>query len=283
MISGTLTTGMSVQNTSTDTKESISSMIYGSARNRPRHQGWPRRYRGDSQIENTKTGNTLVAAGSTVRMPDLDLPQPVMFMAVEAKTQADEDKLSTAIHRLLDSDPTLHYEKQIETKQALLKGLGDVHLDVAVALMKSQTNVNVTLSTGALPESITAQAKATTATKQVGWRRTVRRGLPAFSPQRGRGGRVVRQDCGWLDPGTFIPLLRALRSKLAGAVAGYLVQNVNVEVYDGSYHPVDSKEIAFKIAGMRAFRERHDQGQARAEPIMRLKITIPGPLWVRSG
>ena len=105
VISGTLTTGTSVQNTSTDTKESISSMIYVVGKKQtPVTKAGPGDTVAIPKLKNTKTGNTLVAAGSTVRMPDLDLPQPVMFMAVEAKTQADEDKLSTAIH-VADSDP----------------------------------------------------------------------------------------------------------------------------------------------------------------------------------
>jgi elongation factor G len=235
------------------------------------------------KFKNTKTGNTLAAAGSTVRLPDIDLPQPVMFMAVEAKTQADEDKLSTAIHRLLDSDPTLHYEKQPETKQALLKGLGDVHLDVAVALMKSQTNVNVTLSTPKVPyrESITAAGEGHYRhKKQSGGAGQFGEVYLRIFPRREdeEGEWFVDKTVGGSIPGNFIPaVLKGVEEgKLAGAVAGYPVQNVNVEVYDGSYHPVDSKEIAFKIAGMRAFRDAMTKAKpVLLEPIMRLKITIP--------
>ena len=284
VISGTLTTGMSVQNTSTDTKESISSMIYVVGKKQtPVTKAVPGDIVAIPKFKNTKTGNTLAAAGSTVRLPDIDLPQPVMFMAVEAKTQADEDKLSTAIHRLLDSDPTLHYEKQPETKQALLKGLGDVHLDVAVALMKSQTNVNVTLSTPKVPyrESITAAGEGHYRhKKQSGGAGQFGEVYLRIFPRREdeEGEWFVDKTVGGSIPGNFIPaVLKGVEEgKLAGAVAGYPVQNVNVEVYDGSYHPVDSKEIAFKIAGMRAFRDAMTKAKpVLLEPIMRLKITIP--------
>jgi elongation factor G len=284
VISGTLATGMSVQNTSTDTKESISAMLYVVGKKQtPVAKAGPGDIVAIPKFKNTKTGNTLAAVGSTVRMPDLDLPPPVMFMALEAKTQADEDKLSTAIHRLLDSDPTLHYEKQAETKQVLLKGLGDVHLDVAVALMKAQTNVSVTLSPPKVPyrESITAKGeghyrhkKQSGGAGQFG--EVYLRVFPRREDEEGEW--FVDKTVGGSIPGNFIPaVLKGVEEgKLAGSVAGYPVQNVNVEVYDGSYHPVDSKEIAFKIAGMRAFRDAMSKAKpVLLEPIMRLKITIP--------
>ena len=284
ILSGTLTTGTALQNTSTDTKESVSAMFHVIGKKQmPVAKAGPGDIVAIPKLKNTKTGNTLAALGSTVRLPEVELPPPVMFMALEAKTQADEDKLSTAIHRLLDSDPTLHYEKQAETKQVLLKGLGDVHLDVAVALMKSQTNVGVTLSTPKVPyrESITAKGeghyrhkKQSGGAGQFG--EVYLRVFPRREDEEGEW--FVDKTVGGAIPGNFIPaILKGVEEgKLAGALAGYPVQNINVEVYDGSYHPVDSKEIAFKISGMRALRDGMSKAKpVLLEPIMRLKITIP--------
>ena len=284
IISGTLTTGTAIQNTSTDTKESVSAMMHVIGKKQtPVAKAGPGDIVAIPKLKNTKTGNTLVAVGSSVRMPDMDLPPPVMFMALEAKTQADEDKLSTAIHRLLDGDPTLHYEKQVETKQVLLKGLGDVHLDVAVALMKSQTNVNVTLSTPKVPyrESITAKGEGHYRhKKQSGGAGQFGEVYLRVFPRRDdeEGEWFVDKTVGGAIPNNFIPaVLKGVEEgKLAGSLAGYPVQNINVEVYDGSYHPVDSKEIAFKISGMRALRDGMSKAKpVLLEPIMRLKITIP--------
>jgi elongation factor G len=284
ILSGTLATGMSVQNTATDTKESVSTMLHVVGKKQtPVTRAGPGEIVAIPKLKNTKTGNTLAAQGSTLRLPEIELPPPVMFMAIEAKTQADEDKLSTAIHRLLDSDPTLHYEKQAETKQVLLKGLGDVHLDVAVALMKAQTHVSVSLSVPKVPyrESITAKGeghyrhkKQSGGAGQFG--EVYLRVFPRREDEEGEW--FVDKTVGGSIPGNFIPaVLKGVEEgKLAGSVAGYPVQNINVEVYDGSYHPVDSKEIAFKIAGMRALRDAMSKAKpVLLEPIMRLRITIP--------
>jgi elongation factor G len=284
VVSGTLTAGMTVQNTSTDTKEAVSALLYVIGKKQtPAAKVGPGDIVAIPKLKNTKTGNTLAAAGSSVRLPEIELPTPVMSMALEAKTQADEDKLSTAIHRLLDSDPTLHYEKQAETKQVLLKGLGDVHLDVAVALMKAQTNVSVTLSMPKVPyrESITSKGEGHYRhKKQSGGAGQFGEVYLRVFPRRDdeEGEWFVDKTVGGSIPNNFIPaVLKGVEEgKLAGSVAGFPVQNINVEVYDGSYHPVDSKEIAFKISGMRALRDGMSKAKpVLLEPIMRLKITIP--------
>ncbi|MDD2456343.1 MAG: elongation factor G, partial [Kiritimatiellae bacterium] len=218
----------------------------------------------------------------SVLLPEMAFPPPVMFMALAAKTQADEDKLSTAIHRLLDSDPTLQYEKQVETKQVVLKGLGDVHIDVAVSLMRSQSNVNVDLSTPKVPyrETVTALGEGHYRhKKQSGGRGQFGEVYLRVEPLAdGEDEWFLNEIVGGAIPGNFIPAVHkgVVEGMQAGSVAGYPVQNIKVHIYDGSYHDVDSSEIAFKIAGSRALRE----GMAKAkpvllEPIMSLKITIP--------
>ena len=284
VISGTLTTGMSVQNTSTDTKETVSAMLYVIGKKQtPVAKAMPGDIVAIPKFKNTKTGNTLTAIGSATKLPDIEFPPPVMYMAITAKTQADDDKLSTAIHRLLDGDPTLHYEKQVETKQIILKGLGDVHIDVAVCLMKSQTNVSVDLSIPKVPyrETVTALGDGHYRhKKQSGGRGQFGEVyLRVFPRREGETGEwFVDKTVGGSIPGNFMPaVLKGVNEgMLAGSVAGFPVQGINVEVYDGSYHDVDSSEIAFKIAGSRALREGMSKAKpVLLEPVMRLKITIP--------
>jgi elongation factor G len=284
ILSGTLTPGMSVQNNSNDGKETISAIIQVIGKKQiPVTKAGPGDIVALPKLKNTKTGNTLAAVGNTTKLPDIPFPPPVMYMAITAKTQADDDKLSTAIHRLLDGDPTLHYEKQVETKQIILKGLGDVHIDVAVSLMKSQSNVSVDLSVPKVPyrETVTALGDGHYRhKKQSGGRGQFGEVYLHVSPRRPNetGEWFIDKTVGGSIPGNFMPAVHkgVIEGMLAGSVAGYPVQNIKVEVYDGAYHDVDSSEIAFKIAGSRALRE----GMAKAkpvllEPIMRLKITIP--------
>jgi len=284
VISGTLTPGMSVLNTTTDTKETVSAMLQVIGKKQtPVAKAGPGDIVAVPKLKNTKTGNTLAAVGSTTKLPEIVFPQPVMYMAVAAKTQADDDKLSNAIHKLLDSDPTLHFEKQVETKQIILKGLGDVHIDVAVSLMKSQSNVSVDLSTPKVPyrETVTALGDGHYRhKKQSGGRgqfgEVYLRVMPR-SPDE-EGDWFVDKTVGGSIPGNFMPAAHkgVVEGMLAGAVAGYPVQNIKVEIYDGSYHDVDSSEIAFKIAGSRALREGMSKARpVLLEPIMRLRITIP--------
>ena len=284
VVSGTLTSGMAVMNNSTDNKETISAMLQIIGKKQtPVAKAEPGDIVALPKLKTTKTGNTLAAIGCSTKLSSIAFPQPVTFMAVAPKTQADEDKLSTGIHRLLDADPTLHFEKQTETKEVILKGLGDVHIDVAVALMRSQSNVNVNLSTPKVPyrETITAKGeghyrhkKQSGGAGQFG--EVYLRIFPRRSDEEGEW--FADKTVGGSIPGNFIPaVLKGVEEgKLAGSVAGYPVQDINVEVYDGSYHDVDSKEIAFKIAGRGALRDAMAKAKpVLLEPIMRLKITIP--------
>ncbi len=284
VLSGTLTPGMTVQNNTTDTKETVSAMLQVIGKKQtPVPKAGPGDIVALPKLKGTKTGHTLAAVGNATKLPDIEFPQPVMYMALAAKTQADDDKLSTAIHRLLDADPTLHYEKQVETKQIILKGLGDVHLDVAASLMKSQSNVSVDLSTPKVPyrETVTAPGDGHYRhKKQSGGRGQFGEVYLRVSPRSPdeTGDWFIDKTVGGSIPGNFMPAVHkgVIEGMLAGAVAGFPVQNIKVEITDGAFHDVDSSEIAFKIAGSRALRE----GMAKArpvllEPIMRLKITIP--------
>ncbi|MFO7937899.1 MAG: GTP-binding protein, partial [Kiritimatiellia bacterium] len=160
VISGKLKAGMSVTNTSTGTKENVSSLMLMLGKKQISiDEAGPGDIVAIPKFKNTKTNNTLAADGKTV-MAEIVFPPPVTYVAIKARTQSDEDKMGTAIHRLLDADPTIQYEKQAETHEMLLKGLGDVHIDVAVAMMK-HSNVNADTFTPKVPyrETITAKGE----------------------------------------------------------------------------------------------------------------------------
>ncbi|MEI7946642.1 MAG: elongation factor G [bacterium] len=283
ILSGTMTPGMTIQNNSTDSKETVSGMVQVLGKKQvPILKAVPGDIVAIPKFKTVKTGHTL-ASGFTGKLPDIVFPQPVFFMALAAKTQADEDKLSTAIHRILDADPTMHYEKNTETKEVVLKGLGDVHIDVTVNLMKTQSNVSVELSTPKVPyrETVTAMGEGHYRhKKQSGGRGQFGEVYLRVYPRReGETGEwFMNKTVGGSIPGNFIPaILKGVNEgMLAGAIAGYPVQGINIEVYDGAFHDVDSSEIAFKIAGRGALREGMTKARpVLLEPIMTLKITIP--------
>jgi len=282
VISGKLKAGMTVTNTSTEAKESISSLMLTIGKKQiPVDEAVPGDIVAVPKLKTTKTNHTLAEDGKTV-VSEITFPSPVTYVAIKAKTQADEDKMSTAIHRLLDSDPTIHYEKQIETHEVLLKGLGDVHIDVAVALMKQQSNVSVDTFTPKVPyrETITANGEGHYKhKKQSGGRGQYGEVYLRVNPlPEGDEEKFCNEIVGGAIPGNYIPAVQKglEEGMLKGAVAGYPVQNVKVHLYDGSYHDVDSSEVAFKIAGSRALREAMANAKpVLLEPIMQLKITIP--------
>ena len=283
VLSGTITPGMALQNNTTGSKETASSLLQVFGRKQvPVESVGPGEIVAIPKFKDVHTGDTLCAVGTATVMPDIDYPQPVMLMSVHAKTQADEDKLGTAMKRLSDSDPTLHFVKDEETKEIVMKGLGDVHIDVAVALMKLQSNVNVDLTVPkvAYRETVTGKGEGHYRhKKQTGGHGQFGEVYLRVMPKaEGEEEWFVDKTVGGSIPGNFMPAVQKglMEGLLKGAVAGYPVQGVKVEVYDGSFHPVDSSEVAFKIASSRAFREAMAQAKPTLlEPIMTVKITIP--------
>lgn len=234
------------------------------------------------KLKSTKVGDTLCAIGAPLRAAPLVFPNPVMFAAVTAKSQADDDKLGPALQRIAEQDPTLHVERNAETHETVLKGLGDVHLDVACSLMKALSNVSVTLSTPkvAYRETVTGLGEGHYRhKKQSGGRGQF--GEVYLKVERLPDGETewfVDDIVGGAIPGNFLPAIQKglVEAMLHGAVAGYPVVNIRARVYDGSYHDVDSSEIAFKIAGGRAFRDGMSKAKpVLLEPIMTVRVTIP--------
>jgi len=282
VIAGTLHKG-ELHNASVNGKESVGALIHtiGKKQN-PVEAAGPGEIVAIPKLKATHTNHTLTAPGQTTQIAPIPFPNPVVYMALTAKTQADEDKMGTAIHRLCDQDPTLLVEKNAETKEVVLKGLGDVHIDVAAKLMKSQSNVNVDLSTPKVPyrETVTALGDGHYKhKKQTGGRGQYGEVYLRVDPKRpGEEEWFLDEVVGGTIPNNFKPAVQkgVVEGMLAGSVAGFPVQNVKVHMYDGSYHDVDSSEIAFKIAALRAFRDAMSKAHpVLLEPIMTVKVTIP--------
>ncbi len=234
------------------------------------------------KLKNTAFGDTLCGGGSERCMPEIQLPSPVSFMAVFAKTQADEDKLGTALSRVTEEDPTLDFRRDSETHETVLSGLGDVHIDVAVSLMKRRSNVEVDLRTPKVPyhETVTSEGSGHHKhKKQSGGRGQYGEVYLKVEPkQPEEEDWFVDAIVGGVIPGGFMPAVQKglVEGMKSGAVAGYPVTDVKVTVYDGSYHDVDSSEVAFKIAASKAFKEAMSNAKpVLLEPIMTVKVTMP--------
>ncbi|MCX7590200.1 MAG: elongation factor G, partial [Kiritimatiellae bacterium] len=234
------------------------------------------------KLKVTAVSDTLCSPGHAVRCAPMQFPKPVIFLAVRAKSQADEDKLGVALNRVCDEDPTLHVERNRETKETVLQGLGDVHLDVAAELMKSRSNVDVTLSIPKVPyrETVTGRGEGHYKhKKQTGGRGQYGEVYLRVEPKpQGSDEWFVDAVVGGVIPGNFMPAVQKglLEAMQAGTLAGYPVTDVKVTVYDGSYHEGDSSEISFKIAAARAFKEGMKNAKpVLLEPIMKVRVTVP--------
>ena len=234
------------------------------------------------KLKATKVSDTLCAPGNPVHARPVKFPDPVMFAAVTAATQADDDKLGPALQRLLEQDQTLQVERNAETHETVLKGLGDVHLDTAVNLLKQMSNVTVKLSTPkiAYRETVTAIGDGHHKhKKQSGGRGQYGEVYLKVEPLReGDEDWYVNDTVGGSIPGNFIPAIEkgVVERMVHGSVAGYPVVGIKVRVYDGSFHDVDSSEIAFKIAGSAALRDALSKARpVLLEPIMSVRISTP--------
>lgn len=279
---GTLKSDSEILNVTEDQKERYGSVYLIRGK---KQEGIEEAHAGDivaiAKLKHTAINDTLGAMGSKRQMPAIAFPNPVMSYAVTAKTQGDEDKLGTALTRIADDDPTLSVVRNTETHEMIMSGMGDVHLDVTVKRLK-RAHVEVNLSTPkvAYKETVTSMGEGHYKhKKQSGGRGQYGEVYLRVEPkQPDEEEWFVNNIVGGSIPSGFIPAIqKGLHSGMAkGAVAGYPVNNVKISVYDGSYHDVDSSEIAFKIAGERAMREgMRNAKPVLLEPIMTVKVMVP--------
>ena len=235
-----------------------------------------------AKLSLTSTGDTLCSRDKPVKIASVLFPEPAFSEAVHPKTKADLDKLGAALSRLSEEDPTLEVHRDADTGETILSGLGETHLGVAAEKMLRKFGVGVKLGTPRVPykETITIPAKAEYKhKKQTGGHGQYGHVLLELEPlPRGSGREFADKVVGGRIPKNYIPAVEKGVNEAVqeGVLAGYPVVDIKAKVYDGSYHPVDSSEICFKIAGAGALRKGLSQGQPiLLEPIMNIKVTIP--------
>ncbi len=234
-------------------------------------------------LKNSFTGDTLCDMSKPIVLESISFPEPVISIAIEPKSTADQDKLSQALHKLAEEDPTFRVRTDEQTGQTIVSGMGELHLEILVDRLKREFNVkaNVGKPRVAYRESITRPVPKVEGrfVKQTGGRGQYGHVIVSLEPAEPGEG-IVFEDAivGGVIPKEFIPAVeKGIREAAeAGVVAGYPVTDVKVRLYDGSFHEVDSSEMAFKVAATMAFREGVKRGKpVLLEPVMKVEVVVP--------
>ena len=233
-------------------------------------------------LKQTRTGDTLCEVGKGVILEKIEFPEPVVSLRIEPKTKADQEKMGIALHRLSDEDPTFKIKSDPETMETIISGMGELHLEVLVDRMKREFNVeaNIGKPQVAYRETITTESEAEGKyIKQSGGRGQYGHAKIKIGPNERGGGFEFRNSIkGGIIPAEFIPAIeKGVKEAMdRGVVAGYQLVDMWVEIYDGSYHEVDSSEGAFKIAGSMAVQEAVKRAEpVLLEPIMKVEVIVP--------
>ena len=232
-------------------------------------------------LKNTTTADTLCAENAFCIMKGMEFPEPVIDIAIEAKSKNDQDKMAIAIQKLVEEDPTLRVKTDAETGQTVLSGMGELHLDVIVDRMRREFNVEVNKGKPqvAYRETLTVAADCEGKyVKQSGGRGQYGHVWIKFEPNKDKGYEFVDAIVGGVVPREYIPVTdKGLQEALAGGIlAGYPLVDVKATLFDGSYHDVDSSEMAFKVAASLALKEAKNKCKpVLLEPIMKVVVDVP--------
>jgi elongation factor G len=282
--SGTLKAGDRVLNTTTGRTERVSRILQMHANHREERQEI-----GAGEIaalvglKQTSTGETLAVETAPIRLESMDFPEPVISVAIEPKTKGDQDKLGTGLKRLSDEDPTFRVRTDHETGQTLISGMGELHLEIIVDRLMREFNVdaNVGRPQVAYRETITRPVQKIEGrfVRQTGGRGQYGHVYIDVEPSEpGEGYEFLDRIRGGAIPKEFIPPvdLGIQEAMESGILAGYPVVDIRVSLVDGSYHDVDSSEIAFKVAGSMAFKAAIQRAKpALLEPVMAVEVVTP--------
>ncbi len=280
---GVLAAGSYITNSSKDNKERIGRLVRMHANHREEIKEI---YAGDIAavigLKNTTTGNTLCDENNQVLLESITFPEPVIKIAVEPKTKADQEKMGVALQRLAEEDPTFRVESDEETGQVLISGMGELHLEIIVDRMKREFGVEANVGNPQVSyrETITKVAEAEHKyVKQSGGRGQYGHCSLRVEPlEQGKGYEFVDEIKGGIIPREYIPAIEkgVKEAMLSGVVAGYPMVDTRAAVFYGSYHEVDSSEIAFKMAAIFAFKDACQKaGPVLLEPIMKVEVTTP--------
>ena len=281
--SGTLNTGSSVLNSTKNVRERMGRILQMHANHR---EDIETVYSGDIAaavgLKNTTTGDTLCDEKHPIILESMEFPEPVIRVAIEPKTKAGQEKMGIALMKLAEEDPTFKTYTDEETGQTIIAGMGELHLEIIVdrLLREFKVEANVGAPQVAYKETITkAVDQDTKYARQSGGKGQYGHVKIHVEPnETGKGYEFVNATVGGSVPKEYIPAVDAgiQGAMLAGVLAGYPVVDVKVTLYDGSYHEVDSSEMAFKIAGSMAFKEACQKaGPTLLEPIMKVSVIVP--------
>ena len=281
--SGTLNTGSSVLNSTKNVHERMGRILQMHANHR---EDIETVYSGDIAaavgLKNTTTGDTLCDEKHPIILESMEFPEPVIRVAIEPKTKAGQEKMGIALMKLAEEDPTFKTYTDEETGQTIIAGMGELHLEIIVdrLLREFKVEANVGAPQVAYKETITkAVDQDTKYARQSGGKGQYGHVKIHVEPnESGKGYEFVNATVGGSVPKEYIPAVDAgiQGAMLAGVLAGYPVVDVKVTLYDGSYHEVDSSEMAFKIAGSMAFKEACQKaGPTLLEPIMKVSVIVP--------
>ena len=280
--SGHITSGSYIQNTTKGVKERLGRIMQMHANHREEIKEV---YAGDIAaaigFKSTTTGDTLAEEKYDIVLEKMTFPEPVISVAVEPKTKADQDKMTQALIKLAEEDPTFRTYTNPETGETIISGMGELHLDIIVDRMKREFNVeaNVGAPQVSYRETITQTGECEGKfIRQSGGRGQYGHVWVRFSPNPEKGYEFVDSVVGGTVPREYIPVVdKGLQEALPnGVLAGYPIIDVKAELFDGSYHEVDSSEMAFKVAASLAVKAMKDKCKpVLLEPIMEVDVTIP--------
>jgi elongation factor G len=235
-----------------------------------------------AKLAHTATGDTFSTKQDPVTLPEIELPEPLLAMAIEPKTKGDEDKLSTALARIQDDDPTIRVERSPETHETVMFGMGEAHLDSMVERMKRKFGVDVVMHPAKVPYKETMKGKVQAMGRHVkqsgGHGQYAIANIEVEPLPRGTGFEYVDKIFGGAIPNQFIPSVeKGIVKQLAdGVVTPYPMVDVRVTLYDGKFHPVDSSDMAFQLAGILAIKEAAAKaGISLLEPIVQVEVLVP--------
>ena len=280
--SGTLKSGSYVLNANKNVKERVGRILQMHANNRTEITEV---YAGDIAaavgLKNTTTGDTLCDEKHPVILEKMVIPEPVISIAIEPKSKGDQEKMSTALQKLAEEDPTFRAETDQESGQTVISGMGELHLDVLVDRMRREFGVeaNIGKPQVAYRETLTAAGDCEGKyIKQSGGRGQYGHVWVKFEPNKDKGYEFVDAIVGGVVPREYIPVVdKGLQEAMkTGVLAGYPMIDVKATLFDGSYHDVDSNEMAFKVAASLALKEaKKNCKPVLLEPIMKVDITVP--------
>jgi elongation factor G len=283
VFSGVLKSDSSVLNSTRDNKERMGNVFYLLGKKQvPVQKVGPGEIAAVAKLKETQTGDTLTDAGNPIVFDPIQFSDPMISYAIDPKTRGDEEKVSIGLQRLLEEDPSLKFHRDTETKEMIFSGMGQMHLEVTLEKLKRKFGVEVVMKAPKIPYRETIRASSSAQgryKKQSGGRGQYGDCWIKIEPlPHGTGFEFVNQIVGGVIPRQYIPAVeKGIVEKMKGGlIAGYPVIDMKATLYDGSYHNVDSSEMAFKIAGSMALQKAAQNAKiVLLEPIVKVEVSTP--------